>query len=84
MLFPVVVFVAVVEYIGVLEHLETVHGHSQRNNVPYKRINPDVMEHAAKELAAMKPRQIYVVLWEQMSFSFLLICNIHCFSDRSA
>jgi hypothetical protein len=56
--------VAVVEYIGVLEQLETVHGNSKRNNVPYKRTNPYVMEHAAKELAAKeiaakKPRQVY-------------------------
>jgi hypothetical protein len=50
---------AIVEYIGVVKQLESSHGNSKKDNGPYKRTHPDVLQHAAQELKTKKPRQVY-------------------------
>jgi hypothetical protein len=50
---------AIVEYIGVVKQMESSHGNSKKDNGPYKRTHPDVLQHAAQELKTKKPRQVY-------------------------
>ena len=50
---------AIVEYIGVVKQMESSHGNSKKDNEPYKRTHPDVLQDAAQELKTQKPRQVY-------------------------
>jgi hypothetical protein len=50
---------AIVEYISVVKQMDSSHGNSKKDNGPYKRTHPDVLQHAAQELKTKKPRQVY-------------------------
>jgi hypothetical protein len=50
---------AIVEYISVVKQMDSSHGNSKKDNGPYNRTHPDVLQHAAQELKTKKPRQVY-------------------------
>ena len=50
---------AIIEYISVVKQMDSSHGNSKKDNGPYKRTHPDVLQHAAQELKIKKPRQVY-------------------------